>query len=423
LALAIVFLFGGAAAIPAEAQNSLDLGQHKKIDLSRLVVVGDSLSAGFQSDSLLDTAQPHGWAALVAGHANVPLLLPLIGPPGIPNVLELVSPGPPPIIVPASGMSNGREDPFLQVTDLAVPGAEVHDALSTRPSFPIDDLTDLILGLPGLLGGVSRTQVEWAQALEPTTIFVWLGSNDVLGGASAVDLSLITPPAAFAKQYDELLDGLKATNATIVVANITDVTKIPFFTSAEEIAAEAGLPLAIIGPILGIGPGDLVTPEGIALIPGILDNSSPGPLPANVVLTAKQAQQVREIVDTYNIIIHFEAAAHGAKVVDIHRLAAQLSENGIVVNGQLLTNQFLGGLFSLDGVHPTNTAYALLANQFIGVLNEDFNAGIPLVDVSKVASSDPLIPPFTAAAATLDSHVTAETAKSIKRLFTHSAAH
>src|ERR1700692_159251 len=72
-----------------------------RADLSRLVVVGDSLSAGFQNGSLLDIQQTHGFASLVANQARTSLPLPLIAWPGIPNVLTLVSPGPPPVIVPA----------------------------------------------------------------------------------------------------------------------------------------------------------------------------------------------------------------------------------------------------------------------------------------------------------------------------------
>ena len=73
----------------------------KKADLSRLVVVGDSLSAGYQNGSLLDAQQVHGYASLIAAQRGVPLPLPLIAPPGVPNVLTLVDPGPPPVIVPA----------------------------------------------------------------------------------------------------------------------------------------------------------------------------------------------------------------------------------------------------------------------------------------------------------------------------------
>src|SRR4029077_14095863 len=81
------------AGVPAAAQ--------RRADLSRLVVVGDSLSAGYQNGSLLDTQPVPGYANVVAAQAGVPLTLPLIAFPGIPNVFQLVSPGPPPAIVQA----------------------------------------------------------------------------------------------------------------------------------------------------------------------------------------------------------------------------------------------------------------------------------------------------------------------------------
>src|SRR6516162_2593913 len=52
-----------------------------KADLSRLVVLGDSLSAGYQNDSLLSTQQVHGYGNLLAEQAGVTLSLPLIAPP------------------------------------------------------------------------------------------------------------------------------------------------------------------------------------------------------------------------------------------------------------------------------------------------------------------------------------------------------
>ncbi len=294
--------------IAAQAQEARpDLFGRHPANLSKIVVVGDSLSAGFQSDSLLDTAQPHGWASLVAAQADEPLILPLIAPPGIPNVLELLSVGPPPIIEPAPGTSPGRDDPFVQATDLAVPGAELQDVLTTAPSLPIDSLTDLVIGLPGLLDGVSKTQVEWARTLQPTTIFLWIGSNDILGAASVADPSAATPLSSFASNYNKLLNELSATGATLVVANIPDVTVIPYFTPASTIAQEAGLPLFVIGPILGIGPGDYVLPDGVALVPGILTGSIKGPLPSSDVLRAPQVLETRAIIDAYNLIIAIEA--------------------------------------------------------------------------------------------------------------------
>ena len=114
----------------------------------RLVVVGDSLSAGFQNSSLLDSQQPHGYASLIADQARTTLPLPLIAAPGLPNVLTLVSSGPPPVIVPAPGSSTGRTNPLEQPLDLAVPAANVQDALTTLPTPAFNTITDLVLGLP-----------------------------------------------------------------------------------------------------------------------------------------------------------------------------------------------------------------------------------------------------------------------------------
>src|SRR3954465_8079837 len=85
-----------------------------KADLSRLVVLGDSLLAGYQNGSLMGSQQTHGIAALIAQQAGVSIKLPLIAEPGIPNVLTLISVGPPLQIAPAPGTSSGRIDLYTQ---------------------------------------------------------------------------------------------------------------------------------------------------------------------------------------------------------------------------------------------------------------------------------------------------------------------
>ncbi len=56
-----------------------------------------------------------------------------------------------------------------------------------------------------------------------------------------------------------------------------------------------------------------------------------------------------------------------------------------------LTTQYLGGIFSLDAIHPTNTGYAILANAFIERMNCQLHTDIPRVNVDEVAEHDPLI--------------------------------
>lgn len=363
--------------------------------LRGLVVVGDSLSAGFQNGSLLDRQQRNGYASLVARQARSSLSLPLVAEPGIPNVLTLVNPGPPPIISPAPGVSPGRLNSFLPVTNLAVPGATVQDALATRPNFPLDSLTDLVLGLPWLYLGVSNSQVELAQKLRPKTLIVWIGNNDALGAALAGNAS-VTPLPQFQTAYAEVLNRLDATNAQLIIANIPDVTTIPYLTSSEEIAANAGLPIEVIGPLLGITTGDFVTPDAIPLVSQILSNQIPGPLPPNVVLNSAEVATIRTAINSYNSFIATQAAEKGAVLVDVNALTNNLNSNGYPLgDGLILTTNFLGGIFSLDGVHPTNTGYAIIANEFIGAINRRLGKRIPFVNVALVANADPLVPKNT----------------------------
>src|ERR1700757_2417484 len=167
-ALLLVGLSGTFSSSARAQETRQNIFSNQKMDLSRMVVVGDSLSAGFENDSLWDVQQVHGWASVLADQAQVPLVLPLIASPGIPNHLELISATFPPVVAPVPGpASPGRDDPFVQPTDLAVPDPLLQDALTPQPSPPIDDFTDLILGLPGLEATppLSLSQVQWAQTL------------------------------------------------------------------------------------------------------------------------------------------------------------------------------------------------------------------------------------------------------------------
>jgi len=223
------------------------------------------------------------------------------------------------------------------------------------------------------------------------TIIVWIGANDTLGAALAADPLQMTPEADFTAAYAELMQRLAATGASLVVANLPDVTVIPYLTPAEAVAAQAGAPLAVIGPVLGIGPGDYVTPEALPYIEAILTGSSAGPLPDNVVLTAEEVTIVRGKTAKFNEVIAVQAKAHGAALVDMYAFLNSLKSRGLVVHGQRLNTGYLGGIFSLDGIHPTNTGQAATANEFLKEINKRFGNAIPLVNLQKIAAADPLV--------------------------------
>jgi len=365
------------------------------------VVIGDSLSAGFQNGSLLDSQQPSGWASLVAKQANFSLALPLIVSPGVPAVLELASLGPPPVIQQASGISIGRSNPATQPYDLAVPGHLLNDVINTAPVLvPTSDeelITNLVLGFPL---GDTKSQMNEAIALNPTAIFVWAGNDDALQADESGSPSSMTPVATFTQEFTQLLSTLHSqTKATLIVGNNPDVTAIPYLTPAATViatvATETGLSQVQVAADLGLADGDLVNATGESevetAISQIKEGKTPTPTPLtdSGFLNASEIAQVQSTIDAYNSAISQEVTAVGGVLVDIHSYFQTL-QSGITINNYNATTGFLGGLFSLDGVHPTNTGYALIANQYIAALNSSAKTNITQVNVSAVAAADPL---------------------------------
>jgi lysophospholipase L1-like esterase len=366
------------------------------------VVIGDSLSAGFQNGSLLDTQQPNGWASLVAKQANFQLALPLIAPPGAPAVLQLVSVGPPPVIQQKSGTTTGRDNPTTQPYDLAVPGHLLKDVISTAPAVvPTSGqelITNLVLGFP--LGN-TKSQLDEAISLNPTTVFVWAGNNDALLADDSGVPSSLTPTATFTQEFTQLLNTLHTkTKATLIVANIPDVTAIPYLTPAATIigtvATQTGLSTAQVSAALGITNGDLVNATGQSQVQNAVGQISKGqtatPLTDAGFLNPSEITQIQATVNQYNTAISQQVTAAGGVLIDLHSFFQTL-QSGITINNYKATTAFLGGIFSLDGTHPTNTGYALIANQYIDAFNKNTKTKIADVDVSAVAAADPLFGP------------------------------
>jgi hypothetical protein len=398
----------GTAAILLGLIFTAALSGQKKADFSRFVVAGDSLSAGYQNSQLIESGQVHGYANVIATQAGVSLNLPIIPlvvfPPPlqggypqitiVPNSYAIVT-GLTPVLRQTSG----------QTLDLAVPGFFVNDLVNLHPSCnpnfsnPIEVMASEILN-PTYPICTTDPPTELAQAasLKPTTAILWVGSNDVL-----FSLLFGTDPTNVGKFYT--LHSL-ATNTmahaskTLVVANIPDVTRTAYLTSVPKLAAFLGLSVTKVYSTFGLHPGDMVTPYAFQAILAMgksftyLPDSAPpapGASPVPVVIRAPRLLQIRATVVAYNIEIAIEAALSGATLVDIYSLVNNLADHGAVVGSRTLTTDFMGGLFSLDGVHPTNTGYAIIANEFIATMNRNLRTNIPLADVVEVSESDPLI--------------------------------
>ena len=402
-----VLVLFSAAAVAAAVVLGCSSGSSKSKSATpgfdTTVVIGDSLSAGFQNGSLLDTQQPNGWASLVAKQGGWKLVLPLVAPPGAPSVLQLTSLGPPPLITQVSGTTSGRDDRNAQPTNLAVPGHLVEDLVSRTPVLvPVskeDIITDIVLGLPL---GDNRSQLDEAIHLKPTALFVWIGSNDALVADEEGTPSAMTPVSTFTQQYQQMMSKITAnTKAKLIVANIPDVTLVPYLTPATQIIGElvaaTKLPAQEVSALLGIQPGDLVNAAGLTHVESdvtaVEQGQAPTPLTDAEFLSTAEVAQVQATVDQYNQVIAQQVSSAGGTLIDMHAIFEQLSQGGVTINGYTATTGFLGGLFGLDGIHPTNTGYALIANQYIAALNAAFKTRIQTVDVSAVATSDPLFGP------------------------------
>lgn len=388
-----------------------------KVDFSKLVVVGDSLAAGVENGSVVDFQQEHGFAKVIALQLHTQLALPLVPYPGAPNTLELVSAGFPPVIQPVPGtLVFPRLNPFEEVTDVAVPLQTLSDALNRKPNNNLTSTdetqlaTDLVLGFPCpiLFPCPARTQVQQAISLHPTALIVDIGNNDILGPVTSGQLAtLLSSPQAqsafftqFQTNYGTLLQQLSVTKAQLIIGNLPDVIETAYFIPVVKLAAAFHVPVSDITTLLGVGPTDYVTITALPTIEAILTNQISGPLPSSCsgsstpapcVITAQEALTARQAIITLNQIIDSEALAYHAVVVDVFRLTDELYANGYTTGGVKLTADFLGGLFSLDGIHPTNTGYALMANQYIRKINNAFNLHVEEANVDEIAEHDPLV--------------------------------
>lgn len=406
LALTLALLFPLLTSCGQGSPNSVSFGatadEHPNPaavanaqNFSSVIFLGDSLTAGAQNGSLLDTQQVHGYAALVAQQTNTPITLPLLAAPGVPNVMQL-SLDPLGIVV-EHGQSAGRDNPAAQATDLAVPGATLADIAFNNAENTDDPATKYILSNPFLTQGNSMSQALWAQRLQPTVIVLWAGNVEAVDVVESGNIPNLTPASVFAAQYTDLIAWFtQNTNAHLVLLNVPDVTTVPYLISAQEAATiasgELGVDPEYFYALWGITPQDYLNATGLQLAIEMIEDPSRAPLEPGSYLTPSDMSVIQSTVTGYNQAIAQQAAAVNATLVDMHAGLLNLAQNGTTINGTPVTFQYLGGIFSLDGVHPTNTGYALVANIILASLNNSLKTKFPLVDVGPIAAADPLFP-------------------------------
>jgi len=298
--------------------------------------------------------------------------------------------------------------------------------------------------------GSQVTQLQAAESLHGQLATVNIGSNDLLHFAFANGGSPPANPAAIGNDIATIIRGLQASGAKVAVANLVDVLGGALFFPVQstteptyEQNLDAFLQAAIINGAaqqIGVTPAVAATipavqakvaaaetaahqyaqaeiqqaglgPNGYFLLPVLLDTvaailqSQPVPqvvTPANPTgagefVSDQTALTVKQLNVAYDQAIAGAAASTGAALVDIastFQAAEALRAQGKPFplgdpQGDTATLQYGGGFFSLDGLHPSNTGYAVIANLFITAFDTKYGQAFPLVDIHTVVMGDP----------------------------------
>ena len=387
----IIALFGGWSCSETDqiTKPAVDTGS---LDFSRLHAIGSNMMAGVQNGGLVEGFQNVSVLAMVAQAAGAPA-------PGQPTVSEN---GIPPLLYVSdySGPTIDQLPTPGTPTNLTYPGYYGNISI---PQARISDLMTQGAGAGGAyalvlrtLGGTAMTQMFNAG---PTTALVWSGTNDILGSVLQGSVLGITPVGAFESSFTAMIDSVLLATGGTVAGNVPDVLDFPYFTTIPPVVVDPTTREPVLHPVTGqfipllydslgtttgLPPGSLVLlpattflAQGIG-IPAFLPGGTGQPLPDAVVLDAREAAIARQAVTDYNISIGTECSARNVPVADIYATFKDARANGAFIHGETYTFDFLtGGLFGVDGVHPSTLGYWLVAKMFITALNNGFGAAIP----------------------------------------------
>jgi len=380
---------GALVALAACSDNTKLLGPSTPVGgdiFKSYVALGNSITAGFQSNGIMDSTQRQSYARLLAiqmgtqyhyaalaGRGCTP---PIVN--GLTGALFANAP---------AGTCDLRTT--SSVTDIlnnvAVPGARVLDPTSAS-TVASNALTTFILG--------GKTQVQKALDANPTFVSIWIGNNDVLQPAlSGLFQPIVSTQAQFQTSYDLMIQQLLAGEPNLkgVLIGVAMVQYLPsvsagalVFASPQAqgaINAATGMTVVIDAScngstsllnipqlILAIRAG--THPAVIACAKGIF------PAPVGDIFVLDPAEQVTltAAITAYNAYINTKAAAIGFAYYDPNVLFAASRASGAIppFPNFLSATATYGTLITLDGVHPSAATHKLIANELIGVINAKY---------------------------------------------------
>jgi hypothetical protein len=417
-------------------------------DFTRYVAIGNTITTGFQSGALYESAQAYAYPNLIARQTGADFAIPSISDPGLgaPGRMKVADLD---TFTVAYDQSTGVPLNLMYAApynNLAIPGALLYDVLNATDSV---SCASYVFGNPltrtgnpffNLVLRGQGSQFAQARALQPTFITLWIGDYDVLGFAMSGGAAPAapTPAVMFQGMFAQLADSLASLGAEVVVANVPPVTALPYFTTIGPKTALAttwarlkliGAPGLIYqkhGETLGTGVADsltLLTCKACVTMPGstympyvsqptgkfYTDNHYPAlpagidttkpfglhpqnPIPDALVLDSAEIATALSTTIAYNAAISAIAAAKDWGVVDVFTLLENMRAHdfsgGTSIDGIPFTTGYVtGGMFSLDGLNPTSQGQAIIANAFLTVINRKYGSHFEPINVGTIPGS------------------------------------
>jgi lysophospholipase L1-like esterase len=258
--------------------------------------------------------------------------------------------------------------------------------------------------------GTSTVMAD-ARNANATFFTAWLGMEDIFEYARHGGVGTIMSPALFATYLDSAFSSLTANGAKGCIANIPDFRNFPYYTlvpwngadltqskadSLTDIYATAGLTHIVFSEgANGFIIDDVNAPAGVRQLHAkeYITLSVPldsmkcnylgilfAVLPDQYVLDSSEIAYIDQMTTDYNTVIIQKAQQYGLAMVDANTyfktVDAGIKWNGVDFNTKFVT----GGFYSLDGYHPNQNGYALIANEFIKAINLKYRASVPTLN-------------------------------------------
>lgn len=370
--------------------------------LTSYMALGTSLTAGTESGGTAERHQLRSYASQFAlSIIPAPVDRYTIDQDG----LDLTGTGPmlnlislSPLVIGTAGHVAGTPGNQALPTDyhnLGVPGALLFDVADSSayyggPNFHSAHFEWVVRHRGRILDAVLRTQ--------PSLLTLEYGANEILGPATEGSGTPLFDVPTWSAILHGTLDALHAVapNTQIVMINVPDITDITFARTFSWITRDdLGNPTPLLGSGGPLAPGSLVlltAGDSLAAGTGFPVGShsyltgAPGngrPLDDSQVLTPSEVASLQSAVQGYNSAIASEAAARGWAVVDFHAVFKNVAANGLDYGGAHYSTAFVtGGLVSLDGIHPTDLGYGVIANALIDAVNAKYGVAIPRIDLA-----------------------------------------